>query len=184
MRINLAFLTFALIILIIYLLFYQVIPSYKKALSLVKDYNSKQIQKEKILSLKKQIEELESDPIFQELLKNREKFNSYLPDSPLVEGIIYDLVNHYQLLNLSKFPGLTYRLQDSDLKTPVELPLKPKVVEFSFRDSMNYPILVSLIKLLESNIRVFAIENIKISKDERKQILDVDLTVDSYYFEK
>lgn len=181
MKINLTFLTFILVVLIIYLFVYQILPTYRATLSLVKEYNLKQSQKEKVLNLKNNLEALENDPIFQQLLSNRQKFNAYLPEDPSVERIVYDLLNHYQTLNLSNFPGLTYRLKDSDFTSKLNLPTKVKTVEFSFRDSMNYPTLVSLLKLVEANIRIFAVKNVRILKDKQKQILNVDFTVDSYY---
>lgn len=184
MKLNLTFLTFLLVVLIVYLLFYQILPAYREVLSLAKEYNLKKFQKEKISNLKSQIETLKNDPIFQQLLSNRQKFNAYLPEDPSVEKIVYDLINHYQTLNLGNFPGLNYQLKEADLTPKLNLPTRVKVVQFSFRDSMNYPILVSLLKLLEANIRIFTVKNVKVLKDEQKQILNVDFTIDAYYLTK
>jgi hypothetical protein len=183
MKINLTVLSFVLILIAVYLFLYQILPLYKSTLSLAKEVSFKKSQKEKIIQFKTAIENLNQDPIFQELLSNKEKFNSYLPPEPVVEGVISDILSHYENLRLSQFPGFSYRIKDADFSLPVNLATKPKIVEFNIKDNMSYQILVSLLKLMESNIRLLSIQGLKVNKDERKQILNVDFHFNAYYLE-
>lgn len=184
MKVNITFLSFVLLLLAIYLFFYQIVPLYRETLSLAREVSVKKLQREKIQSLQLSLENLAQDPIFQEFLKNKEKFNLYLPREAKIENIIFDLFNHYQTLNLATFPGFSYRIKEADLDLRVDLPTEIKAVEFSFKDQMNYPALVSLIKLLEANIRLFSLKTLKVNKNERRQTLDVDFTWETFYLEK
>ncbi len=184
MRISLNWITFVLIFIIIYLAFYQIFPVYRQALQLVQDVNKKKVTLQSINEIKTALDNLQQDPVFQELLRNKDKLSAYLPDEPLVEGIVYDLLTVYRTLNLANFPGMSYSIKDSDLNVPLAVMKKPKLINFSFKDSMNYPTLLSIVKLIESNVRLMDFNALRVSKDERKGLLNVDFSANAYHLIK
>jgi hypothetical protein len=174
MNIIIKLLPIILIIVIFYLLIYNLYPQYKELINLTKKLNELQNKEKEVNALEKLIQSLSQNPNIQQLITNKETLNLWLPQKPEIETILAYLVGIYQINNLT-FKGTDFKLiEEPKIYNSNVLPVK--IISYNLEAKLNNTNLISFIEALEKNTRLMVIKKADIdSKGEAR------FEVESYY---
>lgn len=165
-----------LISIIFYLLIYDVYPKYQDVLSVVKKINELKNQEKEVDLNIKLVQSLNQNQNIQELLKNRNLLNSWLPLRPNVEEIIYFIALNFQNLGLN-LENINFGVKEESLSLNENvLPLGVVVVSISgnFADRVN-----EILKLFESSTRILKVKKVTLNKSGK-----VNIEVEGYYISR
>lgn len=174
MNILIKILPVILISIVFYLLIYNLYPKYQETITLVKKLNELQNKEKEIKALERLIQNLNQNVNLQQLLKQKEVLNVWLPDQPKIEEIIYSLSSSYQALGLN-FEGTDFEiLKEPKSFNPNILPIK--VINFKLKAQLTPDKINSFLDFLEKNTRLMKIKKVFLSPSE-----DPEIEVESYY---
>jgi hypothetical protein len=163
-----------LLSIIFYLFIYDLYPKYQEILKTAQRLNELKNQ-EKELDLNLQlVQNIKQNPNIQELLKNKNLLNAWLPLKPNVEEALYFFYLSFQKLGFNLLDSININISESALSLNANV-LPVSSIQISLSGSFGNQI-KEVIKLIESSTRILKIKKLNVNKDGK-----VNMEVEGYY---
>jgi hypothetical protein len=173
MNILIRLLPIILIIVVFYLLFYNIYPLYQQTINLAQQLNQLQNKEKEIDSLEKLKNSLIQNPNIKQLLANKETLNLWIPETPKIEELVFYLNGIYQENNLV-FKGAEFKISEQP-KVVNQSVLPLQVINFSLNAKLTNDNLINFLNGLERSVRIMVVKRAKLTRDESQ------LEVESYF---
>jgi hypothetical protein len=159
---------------IFYILIYNIYPKYQETISLVKQINELKNKIKKIESIEKFLQSLNQNNYLQEIYKQKNLLDLWLPTKLQFDSIVASLVGIFQA-NLFPLKSFQIEIQpDPFYYNNSVLPVKK--VNIKFTTQINNQNLMNFLNSFEQNMRLMSFKKVKISSSESSEFI-----VETYY---
>lgn len=181
MRIFINLIPVILISLIAYFFINDLVPQYRRTISLAQEINKLNNRERDLKELERIINELSRDKNIAKLIERKETLDLWLPREPKIIEIIAYFVNTYRILNLGEFPGTNFSIskEENYLISPFVLPISSVTFNLSF-DNIEMKKIQEFISYIDNSSRIMKIKKADLSVDEKGNIKS-NFTIEAYY---
>lgn len=164
-----------LIIAVLYVLIYNLIPTFKTTISLANDLKRLEAERKSLEAAETFINSLSEKISFNkpDIQVSQQSLLKFLPADPVEEEIIYQLYIYHKQYGY-KFSGLNIGKGGDKILNDKILPVKTLNFSLSLKDDLDN--IVKFISALEENARLLAIRNFSVDSNGATSI-----TVESYF---